>query len=306
MAVLNPPRVLPGLGRAIVNFLIESRSTWDEEALTDAFKPPGLNEDVNAPDGVKNTVSAFRAIGVLEIGVDGVLTVASDVAAHGSSIGREAFRRLLLTHVFDLGRDGDSWSIGEGQASQSGARDLARALSWFLAQDALGPPIRWADSAQDLQFRQFGTEDRTTWPIVNDFRWGAFSRWAPVLGFAVTSVVRAKAGLVPLPTVAIADATVGLSSTRMPIQDFLGGLSKKLPVLPGGVIRNGLVARLGSDPDPGIRAEAVDTSVAQVLRLLEARGYLAFERLADADGVYLSRSDQSRITHVTVKGGKKK
>jgi hypothetical protein len=282
--VLNPPRVIPGLGRAIVNFLIESRSTWDEGSLADAFKPPGVNEDVNAPDGVKNTVSAFRAIGVLEIGADGELKVADQVAAQGSGIGRDAFRRLLLTHVFDIGRDGDSWSIGEGEAAQSGARDLARALSWFLAQDALAAPIRWTDSAH--------------------FRWGAFSRWAPVLGLAVTSVVRAKPGLVPLPTVAIADAAAELPSTRMPIQDFLGALSKKLPVLPGGVIRNGLVARLGSDPDPGIRAEAVDTSVAQVLRALEARGRLAFERLADADGVFLSRSDQSRVTHVTVKGGK--
>jgi hypothetical protein len=302
--VLNPPRVIPGLGRAIVNFLIESRSTWDEGSLADAFKPPGVNEDVNAPDGVKNTVSAFRAIGVLEIGADGELKVADQVAAQGSGIGRDAFRRLLLTHVFDIGRDGDSWSIGEGEAAQSGARDLARALSWFLAQDALAAPIRWTDSAQELQFQQFGTADRTKWAIINDFRWGAFSRWAPVLGLAVTSVVRAKPGLVPLPTVAIADAAAELPSTRMPIQDFLGALSKKLPVLPGGVIRNGLVARLGSDPDPGIRAEAVDTSVAQVLRALEARGRLAFERLADADGVFLSRSDQSRVTHVTVKGGK--
>jgi hypothetical protein len=91
----------------------------------------------------------------------------------------------------------------------------------------------------------------------------------------------------------------------MPIQEFLGALAQRLPVLFGGVIRNGLVSRLGNDPDPGVQANAVDTSIAQVLRLLESRGRVAFESLADAEGVQLSHSDQTRTTHATLKGGKK-
>jgi hypothetical protein len=54
-----------------------------------------------------------------------------------------------------------------------------------------------------------------------------------------------------------------------------------------------------------VQGNYVDTSVAQVLRILERRGLLTFESLADADGVVLSRSDQARTTHVTLKGGKK-
>jgi len=306
LAVLNPPRVLPGLGRAIVNFLIESRSCWDEAGLLDVFKPAGVNEDTTAADGVKNTLSAFRAIGMLKSDPQGDITVARSVTEHGSGFDRTTFRRLMLAHVLDIGRDDDSWTVGEGEASTSGARDLTRALSWFLAQDALGGPLSWTDNIQKSQSEQFRTNQNDKWAITNDTRWGAFLRWAPALGLAVPSVVRAKQGLVPLPTVAVSDVVAAMPATRLPIQEFLSGLAQKLPVLPGGVIRKGLVDRLGKDPDPGIQANAVDTSIAQVLRLLEARKRLTFESLADADGVQLSRSDQARITHVALKGGRKK
>lgn len=305
MAVLNPPRVFPGLGRAIINFLIENRSSWDEDGLVGAFKPPGVNEDVNAPDAVRNTVSALRAVGVLVHDSQGKTTVSSSVTQKGTRFSRDDFRRLMLSQVFDVGRDGDPWSVGEGEAATYGARDLARALSWFLAQDAVSTPLRWIDTVQNLQFVQFATEDNTKWAISNDFRWGSFARWTQVLGLGVPSVVRGKTGLVPLPTLAITDVLADIPNARMPIQDFLAALSLRLPVLHGGVIRRGLVTRLGYDPDPGVQSNYVDTSIAQVLRILEQRGLLTFESLGDADGVVLSRSDQSRTTHVTLKGGKK-
>jgi hypothetical protein len=306
VAVLNPPRVLPGLGRSIVNFLIETRSSWDEPKLLESFKPSGMNEDATAADGVKNTLSAFRAVGILQNDSHGNITITRSVKEHGQVFSRTAFRRLMLAHVLDLGRDGDPWSVDEGDATTRGARDLTRALSWFLAQDALGPPLSWTDNMQKLQSAQFRTNDNLQWAITNDTRWNAFSRWAPALGLASPSMARTKPGLVPLATVAVADAVDGIPAARMPINEFLGILARKLPILPGGVIRNGLVNRLGSDPDPGIRSNAVDTSVAQVLRLLESRGRLEFENLADADGVQLSRSDQARVTHVTLKGGEQK
>ena len=86
MAVMNPPRVIPGLGRSIVNFLIENRSTWDNAGLVEAFKPAGVNDDGNAADGVRNTLSAFRAIGIIESGPEGSTVVASSVAAAGRSL----------------------------------------------------------------------------------------------------------------------------------------------------------------------------------------------------------------------------
>lgn len=305
MAVLNPPRVIPGIGRSIVNFLIENRSTWDDAGLVEAFKPPGVNDE-GTGDGVRNTLSAFRAIGIIESGPEGSTVVASSVAATGRAFDRAEFRRLMLRHVFDLARDGDPWAIAEDDAVTRGARDLTRALSWFLAQDAQAEPLSWTGNVQQLQSSQFATSERDRWAIINDTRWNAFSRWALALGLAAPSLVRSKPGLVPLPTIAVADALVEMPAARVPIFEFLDALAQKLPVLPGGWIRNGLVARLGSDPDPGIQAHAVDSSLAQVLRILEARGRLRYESLADAEGVQLSTRDQARTTHVTLKGGKKR
>lgn len=302
MAVLNPPRVLPGLGRAIVNFLIENRSTWNEAGLVEVFRPEGLNES-GAAHGVTNTLSAFRAIGILESDTKGSITVTNSVTEHGNRFERDEFRRLMLSHVLNLRRDGDPWAVSDEEASTSGARDLSRALSWFLAQDAVGAPFTWNDNVQKLQADQFGSDQNAEWPFANDTRWNAFTRWATALGLAAPSVVRS--GLVPLPTVAVADAVAELPNGQMPIQDFLGALARKLPILHGGMIRNGLVARLVVDPDPGVQGNALDTSVSQALRILEARGRLSTENLADAGGVFLSRSSTNRTTHITLKGGKK-
>ncbi|MGY1780309.1 protein DpdG [Geodermatophilus sp. SYSU D01036] len=306
VAALNPPRVLPGLGRSIVNFLIENRSTWDDDGLVEAFKPAGVNEDGDAAAGVKNTVSAFRAIGILENGTGGTTTLGSSIATYGRPFDRVAFRRLMVRHVFDVDRDGDPWSVAEGEASTSGARDLSRGLSWLLAQDALGEPLHWRTNVQRLQAEHFATTENDQWALSNDTRWGALSRWAPALGLAVPSVVRTKPGLVPLPTLAISDALHDFPAERMTIFEFLEKLAQHLPVLPGGILRSGLVARLGTDPDPGISSHAVDSSIGQVVRLLEAQGRLVLDRLADADGVQLSSSDPARTTHVTLKGGRKK
>lgn len=305
MAVINPPSALPGLGRAIVNFLMENRSTWNEAGLVNAFKPEGLNKSAATHD-VTNTLSAFRAIGIVENDTQGNITVAEDVAKHGNRFERDEFRRLILDRVLDLGRDGDPWTIGEGEAATSGARDLTRALSWFLAQDALGAPLRWTDSAQNLQFTQIGPKETGKWPIVSDAQWGSFARWTLALGLGVPSVVRAKPGIVPLPAVAISDVVAELPDTRMSIQEFLAVLASKLPVLHGGTVRSSLVTRLGHDPDPGVQGKVVDTSISQALRILEVREVLKFESLADAEGVFLSRSARNRTTHVTLKDRKKR
>ena len=60
MAVMNPPRVIPGLGRSIVNFLIENRNSWDNAGLVEAFKPAGV-KTMAVPPMVSGTQSAPSA-----------------------------------------------------------------------------------------------------------------------------------------------------------------------------------------------------------------------------------------------------
>jgi hypothetical protein len=307
MAVLNPPRSLPALGRSIINFLTGSRRVWTEEELIEAFRPPGLNEDSSSFEGVAHTVYTFRAIGMLCSDTAGVITVSDTVAATGGNLSPAAFRRTLQKHALDLDRDGDPWQTGPAESLTGGARDLLRAMSWFLAQDALGRPLSWTSGVQALQHAQFPDPDNETWAITNDTRWGAVTRWGQALGLAAPSLVQARSGLVPLPVVAINDVLDELPAGQMPIVEFLGQLAAKLPVLYGGLVRASLVAYLpDGDPDPGIAQDCADSSVGQALRILQDRGRLVFDTLPDADGIRLSRFDSQRQTHVTlVQGGKR-
>jgi hypothetical protein len=306
MAVLNPPRSLPVLGRAIVNYLLDARRNPSEDDLVAAFKPEGLNPAVEAAGGLKNTLSALRAINVLEADAEGALRISPKVDPPKRQFTKAQFRRVLQDRVFDFDRDGDVWATRVGDGHTSGGRDLNRALSWLLAQDALGGPLAWTENVQRMQTDQFKTTNNEAWAITNDTRWLPTVRWILALGLANPSVVKDKNGIVPLPVDAIDDALNGFPNERMTIHDFLARIGRAVPVLHGGAVRSGLVAQLGSDPDPGINAECADSSVGQALRILEERGRVAFETLPDADGIRLSRFDNTRRTHVTVKTGGKK
>jgi hypothetical protein len=305
MAVLNPPRSLPGLGRSVINFLIAARGEWDEQKLLDLFKPEGLNNSQSASDGLTNTLSAFRAIGMLK-SQSGKIAVSDSVTSVGSKFSSAEFRRLMRAHVIDLERDGDPWHLEEGDAHTRGSRDLTRALSWLLAQDALGRPLSWTEQVQTLQISQFRTSANDKWAITNDTRWTAASRWALALGLAAPPMVMKSAGVVPLPLVAVSDVLDDLPAGRMPITEFLVKLGTKIPVLHGGSVRTALNSHLGSDPDPAVAEGCVDSSVGQVMRILEARGRISFETLPDAQGIRIARSDNARQTHVTLKSGGKR
>lgn len=306
MAVLNPPRTLPGLGRAIVNHLLDARRASTEEDLVVGFKPEGLNADSTAADGVKNTISSMRAIDVLATDSDGTIRLGEKVPTPKAPFTSREFRRVLQDRVFDLGRDGDVWVTQPGDAHTSGARDLNRALAWVMAQDALGQPLSWTDNLQKMQAEQFQTNNQQAWAITNDTRWNAASRWIPALGLATQSVMKDRSGLVPLPVIAVEDALDRIPSERIPIHELLARIGQAVPVLHGGSVRAGLVAVLGRDPDPGIAADCADSSVGQALRVLEERGLVKFETLPDADGIRLSRFDATRQTHALVKAGGRK
>src|SRR4051794_276957 len=103
MAVLNPPSALPGLARVIVNHLLASRATYDEERLTALFAPADLGEG-DVTRGVDNTLRACRALGLLVQASGQQISVSQGVqeASGGVAFTREAFRVLLRSSVLDL------------------------------------------------------------------------------------------------------------------------------------------------------------------------------------------------------------
>ena len=319
MAVLNPPSALPGLARSITNYLLTSRAVYDEVRLTALFAPPGISDGGDRTRGVDNTLKAGRAIGLITQERSGPVTVSEVVKvwSKGSPFTREEFRQVLRKLVLDMKRDGDPWT-GDIEARTAGARDLSRALSWFLAQDALGPALSWsgidqysAQWLQSQQLRHLPDQDR---PIVNDTRWGAFSRWAVALGFAEPAAVHARpaigpattvlVGLVPLPLRAIRDVVCLMETGRRPVAAFLDELTAALPVLDGGMVRRGLGEMLEEDPDPGVRGNAVDTSISQSLLILEDEGHLKLTYGADAEArVFTDPEGDKRVTSVDVMDG---
>lgn len=307
MAVLNPPSALPGLARAIVNHLLVSRATYDEARLTELFAPADLWEG-EVTRGVDNTLRAARAIGILVQSRDHGISVSDAVqkASQGGAFTRDTFRVLLRSVVLDLSRDGDPWLQGEGRTT--GAKDLMRALAWFLNQDALGPPLSWltqgegnVQKMQDQQLPNVPDEDR---PILNDTRWGAFSRWVVPLGFAEAATATAGTGLVPLPALAIRDAVERMSPGPRPVEDFLAALVRELPVLPGGSVGEGMRVQFSEDPDPSARRGGLASGVAQSLLILEDEGLLAMSYGADAvaSRTLFEDGDSRQVSSVTVGG----
>ena len=161
MAVLNPPRTLPGLGRAIVNYLLDARRSSTEDDLVAAFKPEGLNPGAEAAGGLKNTISSLRAINVLETNSDGNLQLGAKVPPRSLRSPRTEFRTTSFRPASSTSAataTSGRRKLGDGHTS--GARDLNRALTWVMAQDALGQPLSWTDNLQTMQTEQFGTTDQ--------------------------------------------------------------------------------------------------------------------------------------------------
>jgi hypothetical protein len=310
MAVLNPPGALPGLARSIVNHLLMARASYDVPRLTALFAPAGINTSPDWTRGVDNTLSAARAIGLIETSLGETVVVPEVVRdkAGGRPFTRSGFRRLLRELVLDVRRDGDPWAVDD-EARTTGARDLNRALSWFLAQDALGPALSWtgpdehsAERLQSAQLQHLPDEDR---PIVNDTRWGAFGRWVMAMGLAEPAPVRGSGvGLVPLPQEAIRDVALRMERRTWPVAEFLDALAAALPVLDGGVFREGLRSVLSEEPDPGVRVHAVDTSIAQAVLLLEDEGCLDLTYGSDAEArVFMDPAGDRKVINVEILNG---
>lgn len=309
MAVLNPPGALPGLARSMTNHLLTSRASYDVDRLTQLFAPEGLSDSPDWTRGVGNTLQAAKAIGLLNLERGGTVTVSESASeqTEGRPFSRSSFHRLLRDLVLDMQRDGDPWST-EQEARTAGARDLARALSWFLAQDALRPALSWGGqddhSVQALQSEQLRHIPDDERPFVNDTRWGAFSRWAVALGFVEPApVTTGGIGLVPLPLGAIWDVVARMEHRVWPVGAFLQALADSLPVLDGGLVRAGLRRIMAEEADPGVRAYAVDTSISQVVLMLEDEGMVTLSYGSDAEACTFSDTESDRkVTNVEVHG----
>jgi hypothetical protein len=173
-------------------------------------------------------------------------------------------------------------AVNEGLWNSSeGARDLTRALAWFLAQDTLQPPGPWndPDGVDVAQERQFASSERV---FSNDTRWGSFDRWVPFLGFGRHLPRDGKDVLIPDPTDAIRGPVASiLTSHRRPIGALITELAHQMPVVDGGTYRREVEARMKPQAVRSA-ADLLSPSLAHALLRLRDERVIILEDLADA------------------------
>jgi len=307
MALLNPPQILPNVAAVLLRTVRGSEGQQiSREELERAAAPSALQRGEGGASGpgskgFDDTLTACIVIGLFErngdvIGLDPRLS--DNVRDRRKEPDpRRLLRELVLAEQLNFGL----WDSAEG------ARDLTRALAWYLAQDPLRSPGGWNEQGGvDLvQEAQFAAAERV---FSNDTRWGAFTRWATFLGFAVRLPRETKTVLVPDPTVAVRDVAAALlSSGRVEINAFVEELGRTLPVLDGGEYRRSVESRMRPDA-VAASTDQLSPSLAHALLRLRDERFLVIEDLADAPmKMRLPRGfgPERTVTHVSLETDRK-
>ncbi len=307
MAVLNPPVALPGVAHVTAKFLHLRGRKVSRDELAPLLSPFQDAEAALKPSAnLGGTLTVMESLGILN--GKKTVTLADGFAAQlDSEASRRSFEAAIRRTIVDAGRDSeDPWE----DDSNEGGRDIARALTWFLAQPANGEPLGFGvaepHDADVRQLDELRSASPNTRAIANNERWISFRRWSTFLGLATPARV-AIAGkmtdvLEPVPVRAIAAELTTMGSGQQPLPEVLKELRAAMPYLPGGGTARQLEQRLGAAIDPDEREGFLASSLAEALLLLESRGSITLTALADAAGVQLRDGDQTRaVTHITVK-----
>jgi len=308
MALLDPPQILPNVAAVLLRTL---RGMDGQEATRDDLEkvvaPAALQRGERASAspgsrGFEDTLRACVVIGLFERDDDVVRLHPALPEAVRDRRREPDVPRLLRDLVLTEQLNFSLWE------SNVGARDLTRALAWYLAQDPLRPPAGWnePDGVDLVQERQFTASEQV---FSNDTRWGAFARWAAFLGFVVRVPREGRTVLIPDPTAAIRDvAPPLLGSERVEVNSFVEELARALPVFDGGEYRRAVEARMRPDVVTA-SSDQLSPSLAHALLRLRDERVLVIEDLADApmkmrlpDGFGPERT----VTHVSLETERRK
>ena len=214
----------------------------NREALAELVVPAGLSKGPGGEKMFGDTLRELCSIGALAADGDSV-ALPGDVDAP-----REpgAMRRIVRDTAMRAELASDLWEKDDaGSLINTGARDLVRALAWFLSLDVNEGPFEFEKTDPALtELQQRHTGER---PIFNVERWRPFVRWARYLGFVQEMSLYSGAGtslfvLIPDPTRAVAAVLPKCVHPHewTPIADVMSLLAERLPVVDGGVFRRSI------------------------------------------------------------------
>jgi hypothetical protein len=306
MALLNPPQILPSVARVLFRALQTADGfAMPSEEPAKSVAPSALPRGEGTPPGpgskgFDDTLTACLTIRLFHRDGD-IVTLHPDLpeTARDRRQRDQRFRPLVRELVLREAMNDGVWESTEG------ARDLTRALAWYLAQNPLRPPAPWnePDGVEGLQERQFRSGDRV---FSNDTRWGAFDRWTTFLGFGHHLPRNGKDVLVPDPTEVVRHAIPPmLTAQRQEIGAVIAELGRRIPVLDGGSYRREVEARMKLDVIQS-DADLLSPSLAHALLRLRDEHVIVLEDLADAPlKVRLPErfGPERTITHISLPPG---
>jgi hypothetical protein len=293
MSLLNVNDSVPAELWAVVRLLLASGGKSELDRIRALLAPATLH----APDSKKNSVdwaiNCLKGLGLAET-ADGSLSLKA--STQGLSTGDiSGFTALLRSSVL---KPENNVGIAD-EDDQKGAKDLTRALAWFLTRDTETPLAKDAITKLQDGLLPEGVKN----PLPNDTRWTQFGYWAPGLGFATEPLLGSAnvVGLIPDCTVAVRQAIRSRWSEGDKVEgaDLIEKLLDELPVLPGGGYSRAL----------GFAASETEVSASLSFALLRGRYENWIELRSQSDSPHkIFLADPSgpnalvEVTEVTIKG----
>ncbi|WP_077693798.1 MULTISPECIES: protein DpdG [Nocardiopsis] len=266
MSLLNVHDSLPIPMWTVMRFLIAHKRPISFARAKAFVNPPSVRGDGKAFD---NAVGNLEEFGLVTRTEDDRLGL-SEVAQKLDGNDPKRFNAVLRDAVLHPDRN---TGIGDND-SQTGPRDLTRALAWFLSYDPHHIAPNWGE-AQALMARN-PIRPEAGHAVVNDTRWTRFSPWSTALGLTAPSTLQ-ESRLVPDCTTAVKQVVQASwkAGETVSAVEVLAVLREALPVLPGGAY----ALALGL-PSPGKHTAGPALSFA--LLRGEDEDWIRLERNADA------------------------
>jgi hypothetical protein len=269
------PDILPAMAEAIHRQLADARGgRLSEESLAATVVPPGVSKGTIGEKYFADTLRELGSIGAVHI-ADGQVSLPNE--ARGAR-DPGAMRALVRSNAMRSEAETDLWEKDElGSLVLLGARDLVRALAWFLSLDVLAGPYSYDRGSSPINsLQEQHTGERL---IFNKDRWHPFVRWTRYLGFTrelslYSGTGRSEQTLLPDPTDAVRVALPQCVPTDewVPLSAAIVALSQALPVLDRGTYRRSIHEQGAPEP-----AADCSPSLTLALERLAAAGEIEFE-----------------------------
>jgi hypothetical protein len=290
MAFLQPD-TLPAMAEAIHRQLAAAPGgRLSRDSLQAWLMPRGI-ESPGGLNVLRDTLRELVSIGALE-DADGTVSLPGDVR---DARTRGAMRDIVRIKAMRAERDTDMWEKdSENRLVLLGARDLVRAVAWFLSLSVVAGPYDFERTTPALsELQELHTGER---PIFNIERWRPFERWTRYLGFSTALPMELRnrwaEPLLPDPTLAIRPRLTSLldHDAWTPIGDVMATLAEDLPVLDGGQFRRAIHDKGAPRTEAGC-----SSSLSLAFKRLEANGTIELSRgggdattvtFADGHGAY--------------------